>query len=391
MSQSPHDTGIRTATSRADETSQCADELHDALMQPDLCLVLLFVRTNMDLAGFAESLTARFGPDIPVVGCTTAGELTSDGFVDGAVTGVSFSASHFAASVLPIHDLDDFSLGQAQELVRTGLLEIADQRPTLTRTQTFGLTLIDGLSYAEESLTSTLHAAMGDIPLFGGSAGDSLHFKQTHILYKGTFHSAMALLILIGSRFPFRVFKTEHFIAGNKKMVVTEADPSLRIVSEINAEPAAKEYARLIGMQEEDLTSTVFATHPVVVRVGGQNFVRSIQKRNEDGSLSFFCAIDKGIVLTLAEGIDLTRNLADLFEGIRRTIGKPILTLGFDCIFRTLEIRDKHLRPAVDNMLCANNVIGFATYGEQFQAMHVNQTFTGVAIGDGDYAPPSSG
>jgi len=26
-------------------------------------------------------------------------------------------------------------------------------------------------------------------------------------------------------------------------------------------------------------------------------------------------------------------------------------------------------------------VIGFATYGEQFNSMHVNQTFTGIAIG----------
>ena len=30
-----------------------------------------------------------------------------------------------------------------------------------------------------------------------------------------------------------------------------------------------------------------------------------------------------------------------------------------------------------------NNVVGFGTFGEQFQAMHVNQTFTGVAIGIG--------
>ena len=40
----------------------------------------------------------------------------------------------------------------------------------------------------------------------------------------------------------------------------------------------------------------------------------------------------------------------------------------------------------LENTLAAlerNNVIGFATYGEQFNAMHVNQTFTGVAIGSG--------
>jgi hypothetical protein len=28
------------------------------------------------------------------------------------------------------------------------------------------------------------------------------------------------------------------------------------------------------------------------------------------------------------------------------------------------------------------NVIGFCTYGEQINAVHVNQTFTGIAIGD---------
>ena len=35
----------------------------------------------------------------------------------------------------------------------------------------------------------------------------------------------------------------------------------------------------------------------------------------------------------------------------------------------------------VSELLAANRVVGFSTYGEQFNAMHVNQTFTGVAIG----------
>ena len=34
-------------------------------------------------------------------------------------------------------------------------------------------------------------------------------------------------------------------------------------------------------------------------------------------------------------------------------------------------------------LLAANAVVGFSTYGEQYQAMHVNQTFTGIAIGYG--------
>ena len=33
-------------------------------------------------------------------------------------------------------------------------------------------------------------------------------------------------------------------------------------------------------------------------------------------------------------------------------------------------------------MLAANNVIGFSTYGEQINAMHLNQTLSGVAFGE---------
>ena len=53
-------------------------------------------------------------------------------------------------------------------------------------------------------------------------------------------------------------------------MVVTEADPVRRIVTEINAEPAGREYARMVGLDGEPLTPMIFAAYPVVVRVGGE-------------------------------------------------------------------------------------------------------------------------
>ena len=49
----------------------------------------------------------------------------------------------------------------------------------------------------------------------------------------------------------------------------------------------------------------VFATHPLLVRLGGAEHVRSIQKANPDGSLTFYSAIDEGLVLTLARSLDL--------------------------------------------------------------------------------------
>lgn len=164
-------------------------------------------------------------------------------------------------------------------------------------------------------------------------------------------------------------------------MVVTEADPAHRIVSEINAEPAASEYARIVGIDIGDLTPMVFATNPVMVKVGGRYYARSIKKVNDDGSLNFFCAIDKGIVLTVAKGTDILSKLDDLFLDILKDIGRPELIIGCDCILRSLELEQRQLKHKASRLFADYNVIGFNTFGEQIHAMHVNQTFTGIAIG----------
>ncbi len=244
----------------------------------------------------------------------------------------------------------------------------------------FGFLLTDGLAGQEELLVSTLYGALDGIQLVGGSAGDGTRFGATHLYHRGAFHTDCALFSLIATPAAFRVFKTEHFSPSTKKMVVTGAEPARRIVTEINGEPAAREYGRMVGLAVDKLTPMIFAAHPVVVSVGGQYYVRSIQKVNDDESLSFFCAIDEGIVLTVAEGGDIVRNLEGAFAQVERELGPPALVLGCDCILRSIEIGQRGVRERIGAIFAANNVVGFATYGEQYNAMHVNQTFTGVAI-----------
>ena len=66
----------------------------------------------------------------------------------------------------------------------------------------------------------------------------------------------------------------------------------------------------------------VFATHPLVVRLGGAEYVRSIQKANPDGSLSFYCAIDEGLVLTLSRGARPAERGRGPVDDIRTRIGE---------------------------------------------------------------------
>ncbi|KJS40343.1 MAG: FIST domain containing protein [Rhodospirillaceae bacterium BRH_c57] len=373
--------GILRGSTTAQDADQAAADLVVALGQPDLHLVVVFAAATYDVHRLAACLQERFGRQVPVVGCTTAGEITPEGFHNAAVTGFSLGGPDFAAGVELIENLQSFNVAEGHAIVRRALQKVVRQAPHTSRERMFALTLIDGMSGSEEAVISALHAALGEIPLCGGSAGDGLRFQETFVFHQGRAVRDCALLILISTMLPFRVFKTEHFEATSEKVVVTGADPARRIVSEVNAEPAAREYARVVGLDVANLTPMIFATHPVVVRVGGTNFVRSIQKVNEDESLTFFCAIDEGIVLTVAKGIDLADNLDGLFVDIQAHLGPPELVIGFDCILRNLEIDQKGLRARVSATLSKNRVVGFATYGEQYQAMHVNQTFTGVAIG----------
>jgi len=131
----------------------------------------------------------------------------------------------------------------------------------------------------------------------------------------------------------------------------------------------------------EDLNPNHFATSPVVVRIGDLDYVRSIQKANPDGSLTFYCAIEEGLVFRIATGADIVETLERTFEDIDKEIGQTPLVLGFDCILRNLELSQRGFKDRVGDLILEHNVVGFSTYGEQYGGVHVNQTLTGIAFG----------
>jgi hypothetical protein len=376
---------VRRGVSYSADPQTAARELQAAIYDPDAALTLFFCSNRYDRELLGRELRARFPSGI-LVGCTTAGEITPLGHSDGSIVGVSFSSRAFKAVSVRVDDLGNFELGRGDQLaaeVLSGMMKASGKLTRPNGATCFGFLVCDGLSMQEELLVSSIYRNLGDIQLFGGSAGDGTRFKATFIYHDGEFRTNCAVFTLIETSLPFRIFKTEHFEASHEKMVVTEADVMHRIVTEINGEPAGREYARIVGLDVHKLTPMIFACYPVVVRVGGLLYVRSIQQVNDDESLTFFCAIDRGIVLTVARGNDMVDNLARAFDRVRQEIGAPSLVLGCDCVLRYLEVQQVGIRDSIGALMSANNVVGFATYGEQFNGMHVNQTFTGVAIGGG--------
>lgn len=374
------DSLFRRAHTRAVDARQAAREFHAGVNQPDMAMVIFFCSSEYDLDVLADELNRLFG-DVPVVGCTTAGEIGPGGYCGHSLSGVSFPAAAcvVAADRFPL--LQEFKFAEGQAFAKDLLQRLESRSPTVSSTNTFAFLLIDGLSVREEPVVYTLQSVLGNIPLCGGSAGDDRKFASTWIFHEGAFHTDSALLILVSTALPFRVFKTQHFISEKERLVVTEADAPNRVVKEINGLPAAEEYARVLGVGVDELTPDRYSETPIVVVIDGTDYVRSVQKVNADGSLTFFCAIEEGLVLRVARGADIVSNLEQAFGHIQEEIGPLQLCIGCDCILRNLEIARKHLTEQAAELFDRNHTIGFSTYGEQYGGVHVNQTFTGIAIG----------
>lgn len=371
--------GVVSAMSQAVDPQQVAQDLACQLLHPHLGFVLFFCSAEYPLQALGTALQQSFG-GIALVGCTSAGEITPLGYGRNCVTAIGFDHRHFSIAAELIDQMEHFSLIDAQQMVERLVGHCRSNTLAPIKGNSFALTLLDGLSSREEMVLAALSAALGDIPHFGGSAGDDNYLTHTHVYFGGEFHSGAAVVVLVNTWLDFEVFTTHHILPREEKLVVTGADSAQRRVYELNAEPAAEEYARLIGVPLDQLDHRVFAAHPLAVRINQHYYVRAVQQVHPDLSLSFYCAVENGIVLTAMTPGPLLPNLQQLFDGLQQRLGGLLLTIGCDCFLRRLELEGQGSLERIGAFLREQRVMGFNTYGEQFNGMHINQTFTGVAI-----------
>lgn len=341
--------------------------------------LLFFSKARFDPQWICDGMR-RACPGLNYAACSTAGEITHAGLAEKQIVAVLFPEDRFCVVAQRIGSIREGGFEGIVSQVSEAKSRFLSRQRRDGRVGEFALCFIDGLSFAEESVTAALHWGLDDIPLIGGSAGDDMSFRETSLILNGDAGDDCAILLLFGTDTPFHIFKTDNFIPTSDKLVVTQSDPARRVVVEFNAAPAAEEYARTIGMDPASLSPMSFASHPLVVRVGGEYFCRSVQKVNPDGSLSFYCAIDDGIVMTVAEPTGMARTTKNAFDEVRNRIGDIDIVLGFDCVLRQVDARNRQVTQILSRIYRDNNVVGFNTYGEQYISMHLNQTFTGIAF-----------
>ena len=273
----------RVGATDSPDPMKAAEILFETIHQEDSALTVVFCSTEYDLEEMNKALVSTFG-DTPLIGCTSAGEITPDGYKHGTLTGFSFPGAGFTAVSAKIDSLTDFEISSGLQMTKDLIADLEAKQPKIGPGDTFAFLMIDGLSCSEEPIVSSIYSALEDIPLFGGSAGDGLNFNRTFVFHEGAFHTNSAVLTLVRTHNPFKVFKTNHLTATGKKMRLTKPDPKPPPVPKSTPNPADHKHPPLKGLAKNRRPPRSTAPTPGAVKVAGRHNRRTTKHSTRHGA-----------------------------------------------------------------------------------------------------------
>jgi len=296
--------------------------------------------------------------DQNVILCSTSGEFTKEGYRDGAITGFSY----------------DPNMVEVVEILYPPAKGISALKSAYRKVQhnenAFALLLCDGLSAMEESIITTFFFTAPQFKIIGGSAGDNLKFQET-LIYIGQ-KKVHSVALFFDAKTRTQLIKENLYVSCGKKMLVTEADVIHRTVKTFNNVPAATEYARMLGVSENEL-SKYFMSNPLGRTDETDTYITSPMKINSDRSITFYSQI---IPNTFVEILELANHDKVIKQTLSSVKVRPQFVLSINCILRSLHFIDKKEWKDVDMELLSicKNQTGFVSYGEQYYRNHFNQT-----------------
>jgi len=378
-------------TATAASSSRCPEEVSGSLerkLRPcSPALVLFFASPRYDFPALAAAIDGRF-PDAITAGCSTMGEIGPAGLTQGAISALAVGSPCRAAAVI-IPRLTDFRFEAGGSLLDDLARQLGRKTAELAPGRHILLTLTDGMSGLEEILVASLGHHLPAIPLVGGSAGDDFRLRETLVVLNGQVSSSGAVVLLLEPSTPFLPFHLHHYVPTAGRLVVTSAEPRKRLVRRLNGLPAPEVLAGLLDIPKRELV----ANAPEVLGdgnlqlgfpVGDDYYIRSVMTVEED-CLRMGGALEEGAILTVMKAGDL---VAETRRGVLRALqelqAEPVGMLLFNCGGRLWEARAKGVLDEFERAMCPVDCAGFTTYGEQFGALQVNHTLTGLVLGEAD-------
>lgn len=373
---------VRRGVSHAENPKRVAAELAEAVGNPEAVAVLVFAAPRWDMNELVTQLADAFAP-VPVYGCTTAGEIGPEGFTTGAAVAMSLASPQLRIGAGLSRRLRESALTAGRQATSASAESLGLSPESLQQQRHVAVCLVDGRSGQEESFIAGAAGSAPGIRFVGGSASDN-HGEEAEarVFYRGDAVDDAGLILLFESDLPFTVIMSEHMQPMGEAVVVTESDPAARLVHELDGKPARAVYEDILGVSSEELTRELSGAHPFAYYVGGRAYVRSVFAIEGD-SLRFASALGNGVALRPMRAGDMVGTTRDALAAARSRLGGDVAALiAFNCLGRFYETEAKGTTRKVGDVLVEYPIIGFNTFGEQMNALHVNHTLTALAFGD---------
>lgn len=350
--------------------------------------VLFFVSSHYDQKKISEAICAYAAEDVlfhdvDFVGCTSAGEFTERGFREDSFTAMGFVSSGLSIGIGVGKQISEDPIGAAKGAVEQACEQLGINVDDLNQPEYTGLVLIDGLQSVEEYVMLGLNKSARSLCVAGGSAGDDMDFSRTILHARGETYENAVVLLIFKTDMLVRLFQISSYLPTTKRLKVTKADFENRIVYELNGRPAADEYAHALGISTEALDADVFMNYPLALSLEEGYYIRSpLKVVAQERALMFFSHISEGTWVTIMHPGKIIAETRAVIQKIQQEIPYVSAVIAFNCI---LSYRQSAKEGNLDNLIRELRVaplIGFNTYGEQYNGLHVNQTMTLIVFGN---------
>lgn len=310
-------------------------------------------------------------PSVVVIGCSTAGEITSaGGSLDSSVALMTIFADQMKFVSGIGNNIKEDARGAGKELAQS-IMGI-DGKPRAA------IVLPDGLAGNGADIVRGVLDVFGqDFMVAGGSAGDDYLFKQTYEYYGDKVVSGSVVGVGLYGNFAFGVGVRHGWIPIGSSRIATKSEGN--VLYELDGKPAIQIYEENFGKERNLVDKTeplarLAITYPLGIPAPNKDgyLIRDPITVDDRGAITCAAEIPQGSEVSIMigsteEAIDAAEDAAR--KALAQVEGRPIrAAFLFNCIARKKLLMAKK-QTEIDRIqgILGKDVplIGFYTYGEQ--------------------------
>jgi hypothetical protein len=357
---------VGTADASADDAvGRAADA---ALIHDEAKLLIVFCSPTENLPDLIGQIRSRSG-DVPMIGCTTAGEITKNGPRDGSVVVAALGGDGFVIGTAA-------AAGASEDLRGAGARAARCLPAPAGHPHRVVLLLTDGLASDQDEIIRGAYSVLGaGVPMAGGCAGDGLKMTRTFQFHGDRVLTDSVVAAGIASTSPLGIGAQHGWRAVGEPMLVTGSSPNR--VDSLDDRPALDVFLERLGtepgqLRPEDLPALALM-HPLGLgRHRGEEQMRFITSADFTRRALFSTAqVPQGSLAWLMEA-DTSAVLAAATTACDASVAalggsSPLGMLAFDCVARRGVLGHAGIKKEIQVLADAAGrapLAGFYSYGE---------------------------